>query len=299
MMTVKFYGVRGSYPVSGKDTAFYGGNTTCVSFTKEVDGKIYRLIIDSGTGIIQLGKEIIQNFFAKKEDLNINLFFTHLHPDHSQGFPFFGPNYFKNCLINLYGMSALGSDIEQVLAAQMTPPNFPIEYRSMKSNRNHTCLTDGDVVNIDANYQALSPVIFKVKVMQAYAPSHPQQGALYYRVYDNETGKSVACIWDNESKVGGDKAVIKFSEGADVMIHDTQYTTEEYTNSNMIVQGFGHSTYEMAIDNANQAGVKRLYAIHYNPAHTDDKLRQIQDQFLRNSSLPQILLAQERMEIEV
>jgi len=82
--------------------------------------------------------------------------------------------------------------------------------------------------------------------MQAFAPSHPQQGALYYRVRDIETGKSVACIWDNESKIGGDKAVINFSKGADVMIHDTQYTREEYESDKMIVQGFGHSTYEMA-----------------------------------------------------
>jgi phosphoribosyl 1,2-cyclic phosphodiesterase len=265
-----------------------------VSITEEVDGKIHRLIIDSGTGIIKLGKEIISNFFAKKEDLNINLLFTHLHPDHTQGFPFFGPNYFKGCEIDLYGMSALGSDIEQILSSQMTPPNFPIEYRSLKSNRKHITVNDGDEYVFPA---------FSVQIMQAYAPSHPQQGALYYRIYD-KNGKSVACIWDNESKVGGDKAVIKFIAGADVVIHDTQFTTEEYESSSMIVQGFGHSTYAMALDNVTQAKAKKLVCIHYNPAHTDDKLTELQAHYLpygmskEFGDIP-VLLSKEGMEIEV
>jgi ribonuclease BN (tRNA processing enzyme) len=135
---------------------------------------------------------------------------------------------------------------------------------------------------------------FEIRVMQAFAPSHPQQGALYYRIKDLETGKSVACIWDNESKIGGDKAVIKFSKGADVMIHDTQYTTEEYTSDKMIVQGFGHSTYEMALDNATQANVGKLVGIHYNPAHTDEKLDEI-----AGGLNGEITLAREGMEIEV
>lgn len=93
-MKIKFFGVRGSYPVPGKDTIKYGGNTTCVSISEEVNGQIVRIIIDAGTGIINLGNEIITNYFKQKEKLNISIFFTHLHPDHTQGFVFFAPNFF-------------------------------------------------------------------------------------------------------------------------------------------------------------------------------------------------------------
>ena len=306
MMKVKFYGVRGSYPVSGKGTVQFGGNTTCVTITKEVDGRIYRLIIDSGTGIIQLGKDIINNYFVKKEDLSVPIFFTHLHPDHTQGFPFFALNFFKNSKLHLYGMGALEKHIGNILAEQMAPPNFPIEYSHLKSERIHEIVEDGDIL-IDKG----SP--FLVEAMQAYAPSHPQQGAIYYKIQDTETGRSVACIWDNESKIGGDKAVIKFIRGCTAVIQDTQYTEEEYKSDKMIVQGFGHSTYQMAIDNAYQAEVPMLYCVHFNPTHTDEKLAGIQKYYVEGfpydpiSSISKevwgnrlkVILAKEGMEIEV
>jgi ribonuclease BN (tRNA processing enzyme) len=273
-MLITFHGVRGSYPVPGKDTIIYGGNTTCVSFNYKVnDKKIHRLIIDSGSGIINLGREIIDNYFKGEETLRTHIFFTHLHPDHTQGFPFFGLNFFKNAEVNLYGMETLGSDIEKILTSQMAPPNFPIEYRRLKSHRILHILEDGDGVNTGL---VTDEPIFNVKVMQTFSPSHPQQGAMYYKITEIRSGKSVACIWDNESKVGGDKAVINFIQGCDVVIHDTQYTTLEYENNEMVVQGFGHSSYEMAINNALQANVKTLICLHYNPIHTDKILTKIE-----------------------
>jgi len=277
-MKIEFYGVRGSFPVPGNQTAIYGGNTTCVSIsTTDSEGKIQRLIIDSGTGIIKLGKDIIGNFFKKQEDLELYLLFTHLHPDHTQGFPFFGPNFFRKCHVKLFGMEALGKNIGDILSEQMSPPNFPIELRHLKSNHSFIVLEDGEEF-------AISPS-FEIKVMQAFAPSHPQQGAMYYKITEKSTGKSVACIWDNESKIGGDKAVINFIKGVDLLIHDTQYTKEEYESSSMVVQGFGHSTYDMAVDNATQAGVKKLTCIHYNPSHTDEKLKEIEESF-KSKNLP-------------
>lgn len=105
-MKVNFHGVRGSIPVPGKDTVKYGGNTTCVSITKENkdSGHIDRIVIDCGTGAVNLGKEIIKNWSNGKESLYITMLFTHLHPDHTQAFPFFAPNYFKECKIFLIRM---------------------------------------------------------------------------------------------------------------------------------------------------------------------------------------------------
>lgn len=116
-MKIKFFGVRGSYPVPGPDTVRYGGNTTCVSISKEVNNQICRIIIDCGTGIVRLGQEIISNYFVRKESLDQTILFTHLHPDHTQGFPFFAPNFFPSNL-DLYGMNALRMGIEEVLRRQ-------------------------------------------------------------------------------------------------------------------------------------------------------------------------------------
>jgi ribonuclease BN (tRNA processing enzyme) len=133
--------------------------------------------------------------------------------------------------------------------------------------------------------------------MQSFAPSHPQQGALYFKVTDAKTKKSVACIWDIESHTGGDMRVINFSKGCDYMIHDTQYTDEEYYSNKMIVQGFGHSTYNMAVENAAKAGVGTLIPFHYNPNHTDEKLDEIFNNMKDKSVLR--FMAKEGMTVEI
>ncbi len=290
-MKIKFFGVRGSYAAPGKGTIKYGGNTTCVTIYKEINGKIERIIIDCGTGAIALGQEIVKNHFEGKEDLNIAMLFTHLHPDHIQGFSFFAPNYFKECTIKLMGMIALKKHVGLILEQSMLPPTFPIEYKDLKSTRKHYELRDG------SKFKAKG---MGIEVLQAFAPSHPQQGALYYKITDLDTNKSIACIWDLESKIGGDKAVMKFSNECDIMIHDTQYTSEEYDSDQMIVQGFGHSTYEMAINNATQAKIKdKLICTHYNPKHSDEKLDLIQQELLKQKNDFEIILAKEGMTIEV
>lgn len=302
-MKIEFWGVRGSYAVPGPNTVKFGGNTTCVSISKEVDGKNVRILVDSGTGIIPAGQEIIKNFFAKKEDLQIPICFTHLHPDHTQGFPFFAPNFFPNSTLHLLGFKALKKHIGMVLEGTMLPPTFPIEYKDLKSNRIHYEVKDNLSFYVNKNgsvsMNASSDDVFMVKTMQAYAPSHPQQGAVYYRVFDIETGKSVSCCWDLESHSGGDMRVISFVNESDVLIHDTQYTDSEYYNANIVVQGFGHSTYSMALENATKAKVKKLVCMHYNPSHSDDKLNTIKQELQNNSKTVEVVFAVERESLEV
>jgi ribonuclease BN (tRNA processing enzyme) len=278
-MQVKFFGVRGSYPVPGEHTFRYGGNTTSVMIYKEFDGVIVPLLIDSGTGIVNAGKELLSRMFAGTCTKSVTMLFTHLHPDHTQGFTFFAPNFMPWVDIDLAGPESLEQNVGTVLKGNMTPPTYPIEYSDLKSKRKHWVIADGDTWYIGRNGKLEVPgqsahPIFEIKAMAAFAPSHPQQGAMYYRVTDCETQQSIACIWDIESRHGGDQRVIAFAKGADVMIHDTQYTTDEYNSSKMVVQGFGHSTYEMAIDNCKAAGCKALVPIHYNPNHSDDFLNE-------------------------
>jgi phosphoribosyl 1,2-cyclic phosphodiesterase len=292
-MDIAFHGVRGSYPVPGKETNNYGGNTSCVSVSRELDGKIVRIIIDCGTGAIPLGKEIVNNYFSGREDLDIVMLFTHLHPDHTQAFPFFAPNYFPDCNIHLMGMRTLKKHIGNVLEQEMLPPTFPIEYKDLKSKRKHYELKDGQTFFIEKDNSISNKYknsLFKVDVLQSFAPSHPQQGALYYKISElgdteDDVLSSVACIWDIESHPGGDQRVIKFAKDADLMIHDTQYTSEEYDSGDIIVQGFGHSTHEMAIENFEKSNCGQLVFFHYNPAHSDKMLESIKSKFCSRENI--------------
>ena len=288
-MKVKFFGVRGSYPVPDKNMLKYGGRTASVVFTTEVKGKIIPLFIDAGNGIIEAGKEFFPLILSGKCSCQFTMLFTHLHPDHTEGFTFFGPNYLPQVKIHLYGMVALKKNVGMILRDKMMPPTFPIEYRDLRSHRDHGVVQEGDVLWIDdegkpvkkgpENESCFGKFAYKVVVMQSFAPSHPQQGCIYYKiteVLESGLGKTVICGWDIESRKGGDQRLISFSKGADVLIHDTQYTDEEYNSGKMIVQGFGHSTFSMGLENAELAGVKKLIPFHYNPSHTDKML----DQFI-------------------
>lgn len=310
-MQINFHGVRGSYPVPGDKTIRYGGNTTCISITTEYLGMIIRVIVDMGNGAITAGKVVLANYFAKKEGLKQAVLFTHLHPDHTQGFPFYAPNFIPGSELHLMGMKTLKKHIGNVLEQEMLPPTFPIEYKDLKSKRIHYEVKDGQVfyingygvpvINIgdgDRN-NTLSDPVFKIQAMQSYAPSHPQQGAMYYKITEVLSGKTVACTWDLESHYGGDKRVIAFARGSDVIIHDTQYTDDEYNSEKMIVQGFGHSTYNMAVENAKQSGAKQLICMHYNPIHTDDFLDDFSKKFCLENKDINIIFSKEGMVLNV
>jgi ribonuclease BN (tRNA processing enzyme) len=278
MMTLIFHGVRGSHPVADAEMMKYGGNTSCVEIVKTNDrGEKVPVIIDAGSGLIPLGYSLATKLVSHEYSSVFPILFTHLHPDHTEGFNFFTPNFYPFCELYLMGMKIVKKNVALVLKQRAYPPVFPIEYKDFKSVRRHRVLRDGQTVYIThegrPQAEAENP-LFEIRVMQAFSPSHPQQGALYFKVIDPADGTSIACIWDIESHVGGDIRVINFAQGADVMIHDAQYTDEEYGNRKVPVQGFGHSTFSMAAENAQEAKVKYLLPFHYNPRHTDGFLDQ-------------------------
>ncbi|MDR2094845.1 MAG: MBL fold metallo-hydrolase [Treponema sp.] len=283
MMSVIFHGVRGSHPVADAEMVNFGGNTSCVEIVKSNDnGLKIPIILDAGSGLIKCGYALAGKLFSGEYSRSFPLLFTHLHPDHTEGFTFFTPNFLPFCEIYVMGMEALKQHIGIVLKYKMMPPCYPIEYEDLKSKRIHRILRDGDVFYITQEGKPVKTCekpLFEVKVMQSYAPSHPQQGALYYRITDPADGSSVACIWDIESHIGGDVRVINFAQKADIMIHDTQYSDEEYASMTTPVQGFGHSTYSMAMKNAEKANVKYLLSFHYNPRHKDSFLSEIEKKY--------------------
>jgi ribonuclease BN (tRNA processing enzyme) len=265
-------------------------------------GLLVPVIIDAGTGLIKFGYTLARKLLANTYTKTFSLLFTHLHPDHTEGFNFFAPNFYPFCAIHLLGMEVLRKNVGGVLKGKMLPPTFPIEYKDLKSVRKHGVLNDGQVFYIGQDgapahdLSKKEPPLFEIHVMQAFAPSHPQQGALYYKIRDIEDQTTIACIWDIESHIGGDVRVVKFASGADVMIHDAQYTEDEYISIANPVQGFGHSTFGMAMENAEGAGAGYLIPFHYNPRHSDELLRYISGQYRAYKS-PKFVMSREGLSL--
>lgn len=262
---IKFWGVRGSYPVCGNEFQKYGGNTTCVSM--EIGEKL--LIFDAGTGIIKLGKEIIKD----KERKEIELFFTHTHNDHIQGIMFFEPIYMSKYKLNIYGTELLSEGIEERLKKYMSYNYFPINFEESNSFKNIENLREENIIILNKNekkvvnsseenkYVDEESVVIRI----LHAVNHPVGGVTVYRV--EYKGKSVVFATDIEGYYEGDLKLINFAKNADILIHDCAYLNEEYDKK----QGWGHSIPKMAAKNAKMAGVKKLIITHHSPEETEEK----------------------------
>jgi phosphoribosyl 1,2-cyclic phosphodiesterase len=214
----------------------------------------------------EMGKRMAANAAKNKAESSCTVLLTHLHPDHTEGIPFFGPVFIPSWQIDFMGLP-------DVAKGRLLPEHFPITDDDLGAKRSYSTLHDRQIFFIDQHGKAVEKEpkdpIFKIQVMRAFVPSHPAEGAVYYRVTDPQTGRSAVCAWDLESHIGGDKRVIAFARGADVLIHDSQYTDDEYRAGKM---GWGHSTYEYVLDAALKAGVRKLALFHHDPNSNDELL---------------------------
>ena len=276
---VRFWGVRGSYPVPGKDTLKYGGNTSCI----EIRTKNHIIILDAGTGIIGLGEALLKELEGKDgtDSLKITLLISHTHHDHIQGLPFFAPAYHDGTQLNIYGPKTYTLDLLNLLSQTMDPHYSPIQLDDLRSQINIHNLSDNHTLvlgeNSDPEIYAGKPPRYSdndvvVQVMRSYA--HPKDGVFIFRIQTN--GKSIVYATDTEGYIGGDTRLINFAQQANLLIHDAQYDSEEYGNADFPKQGFGHSTYEMAADVAKAAQVKNLVLFHHDPSHDDRKLENME-----------------------
>lgn len=302
--SVTFYGVRGSYPTPGPGTARIGGNTPCV----HVRAGDHNLIFDAGTGIIALGKLLAREYTPEINPLNLTLFFTHTHHDHTQGFPFFVPSRFQLTTLYIFGPKSLNEDLARVLALSMLPPVFPITVEELPCERVVRNLSESQVIMFngtpgepqvmwsqrDAEVLARAENQGALCVQVLRSAAHPQ-GVFIYRV--NFQGRAFVFATDVESYAGNYQRLIKFAQGADLMAHDAQYTDALYLDAPVPRQGWGHSTWRMAVETANAAYVKQLALFHHEPEHDDDTLEAIE--VCARLARPNTFLAREGMTIEL
>ncbi|MBP0021187.1 MAG: MBL fold metallo-hydrolase [Cyanobacteria bacterium SBLK] len=272
---INFWGVRGSIPCPGAETVRYGGNTPCIEMV--VCGE--RLIFDGGTGLRVLGQTLLGQM-----PVEANIFFTHTHWDHIQGFPFFVPAFIKGNRFNIYGAIAPnGFTIKQRHHDQMLHPNFPVPLQIMQADLHFFDLDIGETIQIG------EATIENAKL------NHPGE-AIGYRV--SWQGLSVAYVTDTEHFPERlDKNVLHLADGADVLIIDATYTDEEYHDPKSSKVGWGHSTWQEAVKIAREAKVKKLVIFHHDPLHNDDFLDAVGEQVA--AAYPGSILAREGESIEL
>lgn len=267
---VRFWGARGSYPMPGPSTVRYGGNTSCI----EVQVGLHTLILDAGSGIIRLGEELLRR--AKGKPLHVSLLITHGHGDHLIGLPFFVPLFESNAQIDIFGPSLEGRTIEQLVTPIMSPPYFPVDIGKLPSQRTFHTVTGEEFVTWDHDYGSKPEVVCnreqtkdaELCVAIQFTDSHPSNGAILYRI--EYAGRRLVYATDVEwSGQRYDPAFMTFVEGADLLVHDAQYTVEDYQKAK---RGFGHSTIEMATGVACEARVRELILFHHEPTYDDAKL---------------------------
>ena len=252
-MKITFWGVRGSIPTPGPDTVEFGGNTSCI----EVRCGKHIVIFDGGTGLRLLGQRL-----AREMPVEAHLFFSHVHWDHIQGFPFFLPAFVPGNVIHLFGGSNVSHTLEETLAGQMDYPSFPVHLSEMGATMLFRDLREGEVVEIGG----------EVRVSNTRG-NHPN-GVYAYRV--DYQGKSVVYATDTEHYSIVDPKLKRLCQNADLLVYDAMYTPEEYAGQvgGGPKTGWGHSTFVEAAALAQAAGVRRLVLHHHDPMQSDAAVRE-------------------------
>ncbi len=259
-LRVQFWGTRGSLAKPGRATVRYGGNTACVQITSATGALV---VLDCGTGIHDLGRTLME---SGKQPLRGHLLISHTHWDHIQGLPFFAPLFVTGNEWDIYAPRGLGQSLRETLAGQMQYPYFPVALEQMGATIRYHELVEGEF-NLE-----------DLKVTTHYL-NHPAL-TLGYRIESSGAAVVYACDHEPFSKPAEvtsrefnprDQRHIEFLTGADLVIHDAQYTAAEYPQK----LGWGHSPMEYAMDVCRAAGVKRLALTHHDPLRDDDAIDQL------------------------
>jgi len=247
-----FWGTRGSIPSPGQDKSKYGGNTSCIELRLPTDQLI---ILDGGTGIIELGNALVMH----NKKVSASILLSHYHWDHIQGLPFFAPAYNADTSLTIYGANHPQFPLGHGLSSQMESIHFPVKASSLAA--------DIGFKELSAGVSCVGAV--DIKTLRA---NHPGTTFSYRFSFDHHT---LVYMTDNELLPNTHEAqshttyrrddFIRFIQGADTLIHDAQYSGQEYE----VKKGWGHSHWREALTLAAEGEVKQLILFHHDPDHND------------------------------
>jgi phosphoribosyl 1,2-cyclic phosphodiesterase len=261
-MRITLFGTRGSVAAPGPETARYGGNTASVEVRGD-DGTV--LVLDAGTGVRRLGAQLPPDL------ARVDILLTHLHMDHIQGLGFFGPLYHPGIQVHIWGPASSTLPLDARLSRYLSPPLFPVHLRDLPSITCH---------EVPRAPFEIGP--FRIRTALVCHPN-PTVG---YRI--EEQGRVAVYLPDHEPALGLEdgrwlepewSSGYELAAGADLLIHDAQYTDEEYARC----VGWGHSTYRHALEFAARVGAKEIVLFHHDPSHDDEMLERLLADAVRRS----------------
>jgi len=303
MLSVRFWGVRGSIPCPGRSTVEFGGNTSCL----EIRADKRLIIIDLGTGVKSLGDFIMKNDF-KNGPLDLDIFISHTHWDHIMGFPMFAPIFVPGTKVKILGpVSYDGDTLASIIGDQLSYKYWPvrhsdlaaeIDYRELKE----TTLDMGDGLKLTTKYMN-HPLLclgyrFDYKgqsIVTAF--DHEPFRNLFPTNPDDPSYNEEAALEGELTVKDENERILNFLSGADILIHDSQYSVEEYEKR----LGWGHSSYQHAVDAACQANVKKLVFFHHDPNSCDEELALLEKRYKIEASKKaqlEVIMAREGLTLE-
>lgn len=304
-LNVTLWGTRGSIPCPGPNTVKYGGNTLCLEVRYGEANQL--VIVDAGSGIRALGSQLMRQDLPKGP-IKAKMFFSHTHWDHISGFPFFIPIFVPTTQLEIYGpVSFENESLAEVIGGQLQYRYFPVTMAELSAKITYNRLQETEL-ELDGGLK------LKTKYL-----NHPIT-CLGYR-FEFE-GKSIVTVFDHEPyrnlfaadpaspdydadlvREGQEAAdaenqrILNFMKDADIVLHDAQYSQKEYLKGK---QGWGHSTFEWAVNAGHKAGVKKLVLIHHDPERTDAQIDELEASYqalIRGKSKMEVVFAREGMRL--
>jgi len=303
---VRFWGVRGSVPCPGPKTVKYGGNTSCLELRFGEEDRL--VVIDAGTGIRELAGHIMKSDLPKGP-IKTELFLTHTHWDHIMGFPFFIPIFVPNTELKVFGPVTYEEDtLDKIVGGMLTYRYWPVRLTELAAKIEYFNLKEGSRDLGDGLWLTTKYLNHPILVL-GYRFEY--RGKVFCTAYDTEPFSNVFDVspddpsYNEEAVKEGAMAaqeendkVARFFQGADILIHDSQYTHKEYVSSKL---GWGHSSFEHAVNVAHKAGVKKLLLFHHDPDRSDAELELIEKRIQAaagGKTSMEVMIAREGMTVE-